>query len=276
MNKLGTLTALFIGLSAAAFGQETPIAEGESPLTFHSELEKNVFSNEGASLLQRLMSTDASANEDDIADFKLSYEKNLSRFRKKQSRSHDEQQLVKHMFYSLHRKALKRYDQYVSFAQMAATGKYDCLTASTLYAMYLDELQFKFDIVETEYHIYLKVYTADGTVMLESTDPLEGYIISDEAIKQAENSYVAAAGGNFKGIADNRAEKGKVINTSVNFTQLAGLHYYNQAIAAWNNNNILTARALAGKAYHLYPSERIASIHKLFSKGNPDLLARGK
>lgn len=244
-------------------------------MIFHSQLEKDVFSDDNASLITRLMCTDASANEELINDFNQSFQKTLNRYKKKLQRSANEQYFVKHMFYSVHRKALKRYDQYVSFANTASTGKYDCLTASTLYAMYLSELQFDFDVVETEYHIYLKVYTAGGVVLLETTDPLEGYIVAEEEIKRAESNYATAAAGNFMGVANNQAERGEVINTGVTFTELIGLHYYNQAIAAWNNNNTSTARALIGKAYRLYPSKRVASLKKLFTSTNPHLLARG-
>lgn len=55
-----------------------------------------------------------------------------------------------------------------------------------------------------------------------------------------------------------------------------GLHYYNQAIAAWNMHNIEEANHLISKAFYLYPSARISDIKALFAENTPRLLADGR
>ncbi len=78
-------------------------------------------------------------------------------------------------FIETHRKFLKKYSQYSDISQVFTTGKYDCLTATSIYSVVLDRLNFDYNIIETNYHIFIVVNTSHGEVLLETTDLWNGF-----------------------------------------------------------------------------------------------------
>lgn len=260
-----TISILFAGLAFSGFGQVSDV----SPLHFHSAYEKAVLSNapnEGT--LKLLLAADASVDGHEAGADLLVYESHLDFYRKQQLKYRSEEQFLKFLFYRVHRKQLKAYEQYVSLANQFRTGSYDCLTATTLYYLYLTDLGFEVNLVETEYHIYLKVASSEGIYLFESTDPISGFISSPEEVKKKETEYLVPAKQTVSGISsNNRNARGNgVVNSGLSREQLIGLNYYNRAIAAWNSKDVLSAIELIDKSYFFYPSGRIADIRHYFKK----------
>jgi len=282
VKKPGLISSIFAMMAAAmmvnpVFARQSAIVSTE-PIFFHSALEETVFEAGEKDMLTALFATDAAANEQLLEATKNNYSANLTYFKKVQSRYGNGHELVKMVFFRTHRKELKRYVQYSSFAGQAQTGSYDCLTATTLYYLYLTDLGFQPQIVETEYHIYLKVKTDDGPVLLESTDPLYGFVTSEKEIRSRETEYLgtsAPTANMVNGISSNTTSgrNGFLVNGHVDARELRGLHYYNLAIAAWNARESDEAYSLIQKSYFLYTSPRIEQLKNLFTE-NADLLAR--
>lgn len=191
MKKLGIYIVVLFSFVSLAYSQEIqPLPDNE--LVFHSAFEKELFGAPESTFIMKILATEPSADHLMANDFESAYNKNLALFKKRLGKTKNEQQFVRYLFYKLHRKSLKRYEQYVSFADMVTRGSYDCLTASSLYAVYLLDLGFKLDIVETEFHMYLRVYTRNGPVLLETTDPLYGFISLADEVAAFDKEYAGS------------------------------------------------------------------------------------
>ncbi len=261
-------------LAFSSYGQSTAETAMAS-LSFHSDLEKSVLiGGNSKSTLDYLLAVDLTNDKTSASEQKEIYSKNLAFFKKQQQRYNNDEHFLKFLFYKVHRSELKKYEQYVSFSNQIEEGAYDCLTATSLYALYLIDLGFKVDIVEMDYHIYLKVRTGEKSFLFESTDPIGGFLASEKEIAQKEVEYMNVAAESLSGIGSNSkgAQQTHILNGSLNQSELIGLHYYNQAIIAWNEKNTAAALVLIEKAYYFYPSNRISSLQKFFSR-NVDLLA---
>ena len=96
---------------------------------------------------------------------------------------------------------------------------------------------------------------SEKVLLLESTDPINGFIDNQEEIERRLAEYVS----------DNIREKtldGEYVfdanlNGQLDFANLPGLHYYNEAVESFNNSNLQDAIVLLQKAELFYHSERV-------------------
>jgi hypothetical protein len=147
MNARVYILILLTGLASLATGQGIDMCD----LRFHSEFEKAVLVNASSeSALSMLLVADETVNQESAESDLETYENNLTFYQKQQSKYKSEEQFLKFFFYRVHRKELKSYEQYVSLASQFETGQYDCLTATSLYYLYLTDLGYKVNLVETD------------------------------------------------------------------------------------------------------------------------------
>lgn len=162
--------------------------------------------------------------------------------------------LLRRTFHHVQKTFLHSYSPYSRLDEVFSSGSYDCLTATALFAAVLDELNFDYQIVETNYHIFLLVRTPQEEVLLETTDRLGGFIRGKMAISERINSY-----RNIE--ADNR-DPGRYHYTfnlchNVSIHQLPGLLFYNQAVKAYNAGELEGCANLLAKAQSIYDTPRI-------------------
>lgn len=175
---------------------------------------------------------------------------------------------LRFIFQRTHKSLLKKYEQHSTFNDMLETGKYDCVSASAALGMLLNRYEYNFDIVETDYHVFILVVVDGKNIVLESTLPIGGMITAPseviaylEAYKQVEFAQLGSLNqriGTPKIDLSNNS-----IFRKVNLQQLAGLLYYNDAILLFNNQKYLEASNQLIKALKLYPSERIEGLRHL-------------
>src|SRR5690349_20425970 len=87
------------------------------------------------------------------------------------------------IFKKTQKEFLHRYDAMADMDELA-TGDFNCLTATSLFAEILTRAGFSFKIIETNYHIFLLTSTSSGEVLIETTDRFSGFITSPEEINQ--------------------------------------------------------------------------------------------
>ena len=109
--------------------------------------------------------------------------------RLKTKRSKSDIHLLRKVFVETHKKFLKNYSQYADMNEIFSSGNYDCLTATSMYSIVLDRLDFDYSIIETNYHIFIVVNTSRGEVLLETTDPLNGFVTDSKMIDQRIGNY---------------------------------------------------------------------------------------
>jgi hypothetical protein len=179
----------------------------------------------------------------------------VSSLKDKQAKWKNDHRTLEHLFYKVHQKYLKKYVPYQSFQALFDTGTYGCLTGTALYAFLLDELGYKYEIIETNYHMFLIVEVDDQRFLLESTDPFNGFeYIQDEINKRIAEAYLKnKIGGTHYTFSYD-------IYRSISYTELIGLQYYNTAINAYNQNNLSLSLYCLNEAFKFNKSERIAEL----------------
>lgn len=183
----------------------------------------------------------------------------------KEKKHRNELTYLRNIFSSVQLRYLKKYQRYATFDRLSIDGSYDCLTGTALYAIVLQQLGIAFAIHETSAHSYLLVYSESGPVMFETTDPLQGFITSDQQIQEREERYsreMVEDLKNLDGMTGFRTQpmSMRTFNEVISIKQLAGLHYFNQAVIQYNLGNYRPAVNMLEKAYTAYPCRRILGL----------------
>lgn len=173
----------------------------------------------------------------------------------------NESAFLEQIFSKVHSKFLKQYHDYSTFGELLQKGKYNCLTGTALYALILDHFNFKFKVIETNYHIFLLVESSEP-VLFEATDPQYGFVRGSKMIDNRINEY--------KKNQSPVRSTGKVaynfdfdLFNEVDLNELTGLLYYNRSIDAFNKQQIDQSVILLDKASVFYKSERIKEFSQL-------------
>lgn len=186
----------------------------------------------------------------------------------KVSRKKSDLQFIRQIFEKTHQKLLKKYEQHSTFNSMLNEGKFDCVSGSAALSLLLDRYGFDFDIIETDYHVFIVVDLEGKKVILESTLPIGGMITSATEVNKYLESYkpekFTPLNSLNQGLAGPDIDfANHSIFRKVNLKQLAGLQYYNDAIVHFNSQAFGLAIDQLSKAYLLYPSDRILGLREL-------------
>jgi len=177
----------------------------------------------------------------------------------KQPRFKDQTDFLRYVYYKVHRKYLREYRSPSTMADLFEDGTYDCLTGTALYAIILEKLGIDHSIVETTFHVFLTASIDNRMVLIESTSPLDGFIADSELINTTLVSYrqdhenkVWARQDYYKPL--------QPVHNRVSITELAGLQFYNQAVAAYNSHDLESALLNLSNALKYYPSPRLKEM----------------
>lgn len=171
-------------------------------------------------------------------------------------RANSEVELVRSVFKQAHKTFLKTYKQYSGFDELFETGTYDCLTATSLLSVLYQELGFSYELIETNYHIFLLVKTNQGEVLIESTDRYQGVVDDSGEMARRISMY------RKNQIAIGQQENMEYHQFNLNLfqvvqpMQLAGLLYFNQAVVAYNSSNLSDCAVKLDRARKIYESPR--------------------
>ena len=170
---------------------------------------------------------------------------------------------LRKVFHQTQRTFLNQYDPYSEFNELFTAGKYDCLTATALFSLVLDKLNFKYNIIETNYHIFVMVNTSKGEVLLETTDRFNGFVRNAKEIQERIGTYRQ---GVTAGTTANRQIYRYHFDLyhTVSPNQLPGLLYYNLAVKAYNEGSLEKCAELLVKAKAVYDSPRIGEFSLIF------------
>lgn len=184
----------------------------------------------------------------------------ISYLRSKKSKQ--EIDFLHEIFWSAQKRFLKTYSPYERFGELFTSGKYDCLTATSLYSLVLTEFHFDFSIIETNYHIFIVVHTASGDVLLETTDRYNGFVQDKKEIE----SRIGAYKENLVAAADpNRTYYTYSFDlyNRISPYQLTGLLHFNQAVVAFNKHDWQACANELSLAEERYASPRIKELAAL-------------
>lgn len=185
----------------------------------------------------------------------------LTKWAHRKARYSDQVAFLRAFFYRTHQKFLKEYVPYTSIEQTLKNGDYDCVSGTALLAAFLQALEVPFEIRETGYHVFVIAQVENKFILLESTDPNNGFVDDQQAIIHQIQQYI------FDGL--DAAMVSKPIHNTISLEQLQGLMHYNQALHAFHAQDRAAAELYLGFALSKYDSPRIRAMHDLM-KQHPD------
>lgn len=191
----------------------------------------------------------------DFLDFVAKLDSKRTSFR-------DDRAFINHVFVKVHQKFLKNFTPYASFGELLETGNYNCLTGTATYGLLLEHFGIDYKIIETNYHIFLLAGTGKETVLLEATDPINGFTDSPVEIEKRIALYkqntiqATASNANYYHYSFD-------LYNEVKLDQLLGLMHYNLAIVNYNNQQFSHAISHLDKALELYDSPRIEEFSRV-------------
>ena len=259
--KKSFFTLLIVsGLAQAAFSQ-THLSE-DTGLKFGSELEQAIWQTGSEEPFQWFRAVQADDSVPEAVWQSLVEELDI-----KAAKHSADLNLLRQIFQKTHQKLFKKYEQHSTFNTMLAEGKYDCVSGSAALGMLLERYNYNYDIVETDYHVFIVVNLDGKKIVLESTLPIGGMITTPSEVEKYLAAYKPTELSELKVL--NQRLAGPDIDYSDNVTfrkvdlkQLAGLQYYNDAIAHFNSQAFGLAVEQLSKAYLLYPSDRILDLRE--------------
>lgn len=187
-------------------------------------------------------------NETRTEEIKTRVDKFVARLQHKRVRQ-DDQEFVYQIFNETHRKFLKTYKPYSHFSEIFESGSYDCLTATSLLAVILNSFHYNFQVVETNIHVFIIVETQNGKILLETTDPVYGFISDPEKIISKIEQY------KNENSASSRINS-PLIYKEVDPLKLSGLLLYNEAVVAYNEKDFVNSTLKMLEANLVYNSDR--------------------
>ena len=184
----------------------------------------------------------------------------IDKLREKKQSSKSEEAFLRILFNKTHEKFLRHFDEYSSFGQLLRKGDYNCLSATALYALILQQCGINYDIVETNYHIFILVNTAGGQILLESTDPLNGFVTDSKEVEKRIKKYKENA---LQESNKNYYRLSCALYKHVQLEELTGLLHYNHAVKAFNEHNLASAIEHLDKATAIYCSPRMEELTRI-------------
>jgi hypothetical protein len=232
-------------------------------------------------LLIPVLALGQSSNENTLASSKIEYYLNLfsqadnskevstrqisglaEKLEQKRSSFSHQKDFVEYVFRKTHQRFLKHYDDYVSFSEMLDNRSYNCLTGTALYALLLDHFGISYKVIETNYHIFLIANTDEGRVLLEATDPMNGFVSDAGAIEGRIRMYRQNAVQEVKSSMTYYKYNFNLYH-EVNLDEMLGLLHYNFAVEAFNQNRLQESVYQLSKAVELYNSPRIEEFSRI-------------
>jgi hypothetical protein len=211
-----------------------------------------------STVLEKVWRTSASEEGFQIVNARV--EKLVNKVGKRQYR--DDVRRLYALFTKTHNRFLHTYVQYTGIEDLAR-GRYDCLTATSLFADILTKTGYAYNIIETNYHIFIVVNTKDGEVVLETTDRLGGFI-DDE---KGKNRVTAEYQKNILASATpSHHQYSFSLYRTIDPNQLAGLLYFNQAVKAFNAEKWEECSEKLSAASQTTSSPRITELTEILSQ----------
>ncbi|MCH7404066.1 hypothetical protein [Belliella aquatica] len=219
-------------------------------------------------------------NEGKEADFSLEnfikhWESQNSNFQKLNSKLKTDfskygksQKFLKMLFYRSQKYLLGTYSQFSGIDDLMQEGRFDCVSGSLLLSVFLESYGFEFDVIETSYHVFVRVVLDGDYVILESTDNYEGFIYkpADVAAYLAEFEEVKPSRDTFY-LEPTHQLVSEILNPVVfkviEVRELKGLEYFNKAIFHNNKGEIDLAYNYINQAESYYGSKRIKTMKNL-------------
>lgn len=171
--------------------------------------------------------------------------------------------ITKKMFTKTRQKFLKQYKECSTFSDLLNKGTYDCLSGTLLFAHIFQELGYNYSIHQSNSHVYLIVEDPYlGKTLIESTD-IYGYELGEVAIQKRKTKYQSRIDNSL--LYD---KYGMDLTEQLSIKDIAGLQYYNLAVASYRVNDLEEAKLALYKASIITDSPRVDYFNYYLEENN--------
>lgn len=170
------------------------------------------------------------------------------------------QKKVKKVYEQTHETFFKKYELQHHFKDVFDDGTFNCVSGTAMFALLFDSLSIPYEVKEQPTHVYLITYPNEEKIEVEATTPTEGYTTYSDDFKKSfakklrdlklisEEEYSTFGP---EAIFDLYYHN----DSTINFRQLVGLQYHNEAVYSAEGEDFESAMKFAGKAFLLYPCQ---------------------
>ncbi|NOQ28103.1 MAG: hypothetical protein GQ564_22295 [Bacteroidales bacterium] len=239
-----------------------------SDLKYHSDFEEQAildFIKDSSNALNLFLAIDENISNEDAKLNREVYLKIYSDLALKKIESKKINKKIKLSYSNVHKQFLKKYSDNEYFPEIFKTGKYNCVSASMLYALVFNELKIPYKVKASSSHVYLVANPGSKSIVIETTNPNFEKAIFNGEFKQNYVNYLRTS----KLISDSEyknksteeifEEKFKEVKDA-KYYNLPGFQYYNKAFFKLQNNDIEAALTLSQKAYYFYPDNQVKTL----------------
>lgn len=155
---------------------------------------------------------------------------------------------------TIHEEVFRKYDIDAQFLDLFKDGRYNCVTATALYAVLLEELKLPYELRELPNHVYLVYAPETAAITVETTDGATGIYEADAAsYGQFLTDLNKATPLEVQGKSTEELHEEYMADheKGIDLRGLASDLYFNAAIQAANHEQLESALALIKKSVYL-------------------------
>jgi len=234
--KYPLLLAFFTLCLSQLFAQESSFPK------YHTTYEQEVLLNRSATHLELLLAMGPKASRERTAVVKQEFDVFINEIKSSDLLRRSEVKLMKELHRKVHERFLTRYKYISPFHEIFETGEYNCVSATALFALVLEELNIPYNIQEQPNHVYIMAYPDTKAISVEMTAIKDAYYLPPRKdVSKAVGILVELGLTTQKEVQRQGALQ--VYNTfyntnsEINLRQLCGIQYFNEAITAANEND---------------------------------------
>lgn len=240
-----------------------------SDLSFNSTFEEKTFEdhfiNNTNNSLALFMSISPSVSQEQYESARDIFEAKFNSLNTDKLNSKKPDKRVKAIYEDVHKDFFEQYRVQNRFNEIFETGRYNCVSSSALYAIFLEELDIPFTIKEKPTHVYLIAYPKSDRIIVESTDPSGGFIKYNGIYKQefvnrmAKAKLISNAEVNSKSV-DELFDEYYFYDTDITLKELVGIQYMNDALYRIDDKDFKGAHRQMEKARMFYKNDKVAML----------------
>jgi len=262
---------VYLFLALTGYSQDTPRNELVTieEVKFGSSVEKEYFmaflKGDDIDFFDLFCCNSNSTSKDEIQNHRIALEGLLSEIRAAKIDSKKDNKKIKIVHKLTHNTFLKKYNLRSGFSEIFDNGSYNCVSASALFAIIFNELKIPYTIKESPTHVYLVAFPETHRILVETTDPVEGYIMFDENminkyVDQLKDSKIVDKKESDTLTNSEIFDQYYFSEKDINLRDLLSIHYTNDGIFKHDDGSYFEAYRQFEKAYLLSPSSKASLL----------------
>ena len=231
-------------------------------LVFSNDFEEKYIREfkEQSNFLALLLASSGRGNEELLKNSEQRLEEIYQSLKPEKLQNKSAKKKIKKIFKTVQNDLFVRYSLENEFIEVFETGRYNCVSSTAIYALFLEKFNIQYIITQEPEHVYLTAVFEDLNILMEGTDPQGGFLpLTDKLIEAQINSLINRKLITLEEL--NSPDAGKILDemfpsNEINLEQLIGVQYENMMVYDFENDNYKSSYENGMKALYFYDCER--------------------